>query len=204
MASALKFDRASLIAAFALIGDAAVANGTRLELCVYGGSALMLASNFRFATEDVDIAELERPRPLWFDEAVSAIAQQNDWPDDWINDAVAFHLSPLASRAADHIEFGSYPPTGETGLIIVVPTAEYLLALKLKAIRILDPLKGVQEADDIRNLMRVLGVDDDGAILILDKYFPKTARDSGKQRFLLKHLRSMPPGSSTHAPAYDR
>ena len=56
MARAL--DREKLLQAFDEIGRAAVAAGTRLQIAVYGGSALMLASNFRFATEDVDIAEL--------------------------------------------------------------------------------------------------------------------------------------------------
>jgi len=36
-----------------------------LDIAIYGGSALMLASNFRFATEDVDIAELDQPWPDW-------------------------------------------------------------------------------------------------------------------------------------------
>ena len=42
-------DRDKLLAAFDEIGRAAVAAGTRLQIAVYGGSALMLASNFRFA-----------------------------------------------------------------------------------------------------------------------------------------------------------
>ncbi len=49
-------DRDKLLAAFDEIGRAAVEAGTRLEIAVYGGSALMLASNFRFATEDVDVS----------------------------------------------------------------------------------------------------------------------------------------------------
>ncbi|UZE49438.1 hypothetical protein [Rhodopseudomonas sp. P2A-2r] len=47
------FDRDALLDSFDQIGRAAVAAGTRLQIAVYGGSALMLASNFRFATEDV-------------------------------------------------------------------------------------------------------------------------------------------------------
>ena len=54
------FDRDALLDAFDRIGYAAVDAGTKLQIAVYGGSALMLASNFRFATEDVDIAEIER------------------------------------------------------------------------------------------------------------------------------------------------
>ncbi len=52
------FDRDALLDAFDRIGRAAVGAGTKLQIAVYGGSALMLASNFRFATEDVDIREI--------------------------------------------------------------------------------------------------------------------------------------------------
>ena len=201
MSTALKFDRPSLIEAFTKIGAAAVANGTRIELAVYGGSAMLLASNFRFATEDVDIAAIGVPWPVWLGEVVSEIAQKNRWSDDWINDAVSFYLSPLASRAADHLEFGSYPREGLFGLSVLVPSAEYLLALKLKAIRILDPVKGQQEADDIRNLMQVLSVDIDGAIRVLAKYFPKSAADDAKQRFLLKHMQAT-SRTNPDAPTY--
>jgi hypothetical protein len=51
------FGRDALLDAFDQIGRAAVLAGTKLQIAVYWGSALMLASNFRFATEDVDIAE---------------------------------------------------------------------------------------------------------------------------------------------------
>ena len=50
------FDRDALLDAFDRIGRAAVGAGTKLQIAVYGGSALMLASNFRFATEDVDVS----------------------------------------------------------------------------------------------------------------------------------------------------
>jgi hypothetical protein len=52
------FERDALLDAFDQIGRAAAAAGTKLQIAVYGGSALMLASNFRFATEDVDIADI--------------------------------------------------------------------------------------------------------------------------------------------------
>ena len=47
---AAAFDRDALLDAFDQIGRAAVRAGTKLQIAVYGGSALMLASNFRFAT----------------------------------------------------------------------------------------------------------------------------------------------------------
>jgi hypothetical protein len=198
------FDRQGLVNAFTAIGSAALANGTRLELAVYDGAAMMLASNFRFATEDVDIAEIGSPWPAWLTDVVQAIATREGWAEDWLNEAVTFHLSPLADRASDHLEFGSFPLTGAPGLSVPVPTADYLLALKLKAMRILDPVKGPREADDIRGLMAVLGVDTEGAIAILRRYFPRTAEDGAKQRFLLGHMGSGAERSDGDAPRYGR
>ena len=71
------FDRDALLDAFDQIGRAAAMAGTKLQIAVYGGSALMLASNFRFATEDVDISELERPLPVWLASVVQEIARKN-------------------------------------------------------------------------------------------------------------------------------
>lgn len=199
-----KFDWDSLVAAFEDIGAAAIGNKTRIDLVVYGGSALMLASNFRFSTEDVDIAAIDRPWPAWFSDVVAAIAARNQWSDDWLNDAVTFHLSPLANRGSDHVEFGSFPKGGSIGLAVSVPSADYLLALKLKAMRVLDPVKGPQEAEDIRNLMQVLRVDSENALAIMSRYFPKLGEDSAKQRFLLKHIGSSPRKDHVDAPVYPR
>jgi hypothetical protein len=111
--------------AFDQIGRAAVLAGTKLQIAVYGGSALMLASNFRFATEAVDVSELERPLPGWLPEVVHEIARKNLWQDDWFNDAVAFHLSSLADSAADHLEFGTFPRERlrQTPCVNILPSA---------------------------------------------------------------------------------
>src|SRR5947209_12088767 len=106
---AAAFDRTALLDAFDQIGRAAAQAGTRLQLAVYGGSALMLASNFRFATEDVDVSELKHPLPDWLAVVVGKIAEENGWQGDWFNDGVAFHLSSRADHARDHLEFGTFP-----------------------------------------------------------------------------------------------
>jgi len=187
---AAAFDRTALLEAFDQIGRAATKAGTKLQIAVYGGSALMLASNFRFATEDVDVSELPKPLPNWLAHTLHQIAQQNGWSDDWFNDGVVFHLSPLADHAADHQEFGTFPRDGSApGLVISVPSAEYLLALKLKALRIADPVRGDTERLDILNLMRVVGISTpDQAVALLGKYFPASSASAEKQRFLLKHM----------------
>jgi hypothetical protein len=187
---AAAFDRDALLDAFDQIGRAAVQAGTKLQIAVYGGSALMLASNFRFATEDADVSQLEHPLPDWLASVVREIAEKNRWQDDWFNDGVAFHLSSLADRAIDHLEFGTFPRDGTSpGLAVSVPSAEYLLALKLKAARILDPLRGETERLDILNLMQVVGIATvEDAIALLGKYFPVSAASPEKLRFLLKNM----------------
>lgn len=196
-------DRDRLLAAFDEIGRAAATAGTRLDIVVYGGSALMLASNFRYRTEDADVAPLDRPWPNWLQNVVERITAKNDWAADWFNDGVAFHLSPLADHAADHLEFGTFPrDTSPPGLFVSVPSAEYLLALKLKAIRVTDPLRGEQERLDILNLMRVLDIRTiDDAIAVLAHYFPVSAANAEKQRFLLTN---MDIEGATDAPKYPR
>jgi len=184
------FGRDALLDAFDQIGRAAATAGTKLQIAVYGGSALMLASNFRFATEDVDVSKLEHPLPGWLAAVVHKIAEKNNWQDDWFNDGVAFHLSSLADSTIDHLEFGTFPRDGTPpGLVVSVPSAEYLLALKLKAVRVTDPLRGEMERLDILNLMHVVGISTvDDAIALLGKYFPVSAGSSEKQRFLLKNM----------------
>jgi hypothetical protein len=176
------FDRDKLLDAFDQIGAAAAAAGTTLQIAVYRGSALMLASNFRFSTEDADVAPLENPWPDWLHRVVDRITMANGWAADWFNDGVAFHLSPLADHAIDHLEFGSFPRDGTPpGLIVHVPSAQYLLALKLKAIRVNDARRGEQERLDILNLMHVVGVTSiEEAISTLARFFPASAANAEK------------------------
>jgi len=135
----------------------------------------------------VDIAELGKP---WLEKVIGEIAKENDWAEDWFNDAVTFHLSQLATTENDHIEFGTFPRNNnDSGLKVYVPTAEYMLALKLKAIRIADPVRGEQETADILNLAKLLDIrTPQGALTILAKFFPKSAADVEKHEFLLKYI----------------
>jgi hypothetical protein len=205
---AAAFDRNALLDAFDQIGRAAVKAGTKLQIAVYGGSALMLASNFRFATEDVDIADIGRQWPVWLSEAVERIAKENNWSATWLNDAVTFHLSPLAQADRDLTAFGTFPRRDEkTGLCVFVPTARYMFALKLKALRVSDFEKGQQDMADVAHLLKVLDLNDiEQAIAILAEFFPNSASDADKQRFVLKRLfaKETSTGTSTDAPRYPR
>lgn len=201
MARAL--NREKLLQAFDEIGRAAVAAGTKLQIAVYGGSALMLASNFRFATEDVDVSRVEQPWPGWLRSVVEKLALENGWAADWFNDGVVFHLSALADPSEDHLEFGTFPRgPEEPGLMVFVPSARYLLALKLKAIRVNDPVRGDQERLDILNLMRVVGIRSiDEAIQIMARFFPNSGASPEKQKFFLTYMKQ---DGADDAPQYPR
>jgi hypothetical protein len=201
---AASFDRDQMLDALDEVARAAVDAKARLDVAVYGGSALMLASNFRFSTEDVDIAELVQPWPDWLNEVIDRIAKRNRWSDHWLNDGVAFHLSPLAVATRDLVAFGTFPRRSEkTGMTVFVPTARYMLALKLKALRVSDFAKGSKDIDDVRNLLGVLGITEiEPAIEILTEFFPRSGQDADKQRFVLKNILSK--GSTDNAPRYPR
>jgi hypothetical protein len=190
---AAHFERDQLLAAFDEIGLAAVAAHTRLDIVVYGGSALMLASNFRFSTEDVDIAEIGQPWPRWLSDVVARIAIQNGWDERWLNDAVTSFLSPLAQPARDLVIWGTFPRAADkTGLTVFVPTARYLLALKLKALRVAKFEKGTKDIADVAGLLRVLDIKDvEAAVTILLEFFPKSAADAEKARFVLRQILKM-------------
>ncbi len=115
---------------------------------------------------------------------------------------MAFHLSPLASRSADHHEFGTFPRGGDDpGLRVCVRTAEYLLALKLKAMRVNDPLQGAKEVADIQALLRVVGVATvEDAVACLARLFPRSASDADRQRFFVRHI--WPEGTPDEPPRY--
>ncbi len=103
----------------------------------------------------------KRPVPL-----SSEVARELKLPDDWLNDHVKQFLAEKeAKRQLIGIDFGR-------GLKVSVPTAAYLLALKLRACR--PPLPGYAgDYDDLRFLIRKIGIKSvDAARSNHDKFFP--------------------------------
>jgi hypothetical protein len=59
----------------------------------------------------------------------------------------------------------------------------------------------VDDISDVANLLATLGIDEiEPAIDVLGEFFPKTAQDADKQRFVLKRILSK--GMSGNAPRY--
>jgi hypothetical protein len=126
------------------LGELALAEGVTLEVSLYGGAVFTLVFGSRDSTLDVNA--LVRPADIAGRLAIR-VAEELQLPEDWINDHVRIFLSEKeAKRRLQGDEFGP-------GVQVSVPTAAYLLALKVRACR--PPIPGYAgDYDDIRFLLR--------------------------------------------------
>ena len=160
------------------LGDLALAEEVTLEVSLYGGAVFMLVFGTRDSTLDVDA--LVRPAAVGKRVALR-VAEELQLPEDWLNDHVRKFLSEKeAKRPLTGGEFGP-------GLQVSVPTAAYLLALKLRACRA--PLPGYAgDYDDIRFLLRKMEIRSlEGAEAILERFFPENGL-SAEQREVVGQL----------------
>ena len=123
----------------------------------------------------------------FLDLAVRAVAQRRGWPPDWLNDGVRAYLSPRVEGLDQHSLFCTYPDEQRPGLRVFVPSAEYILAMKLMALRI-DPASARKDLDDILNLMQVVGLDRREEIIAFAARFYPEARVSGKLMLSVDYL----------------
>src|SRR5262249_52472085 len=120
------------------------------------------------------------------DEASHKIAARHGWPEDWLNDGVRTYLSPALEGHQAHELLATYPSELKPGLRLYVPTAEYMLAMKLMALRIA-PTEG-KDLEDIIRLMEVIGLKDKAKVVEFAAQFYPDARISGKLRLALDDL----------------
>ena len=139
------------------LGELARAEGKVIEVAIYGGSALMLASNFRVSTRDVDaVADDDGQRVI--ERLAARIAERRGWSPDWLNDQVYPFLSDIVDGLGEHHRlFRSYPSEQAPGVRVFVPTPEYILAMKLMAMRIWSG-EEAKDREDIINLMAIVGL----------------------------------------------
>ena len=124
----------------------ATAEGLVLDLALYGGAVFTLVYGSRETTKDVDA--IIKPAQAG-ERLVKVVAREQSLPADWLNGEVRQFLSPHDKRRP-------FPSKDfEPGLAITIPTANYLLSLKLKAAR--PPLLGYPgDEPDIRFLLHRL------------------------------------------------
>lgn len=117
----------TILQALKYLGSLAQAQNVRLEVSIYGGAAFVLAYNSRESTKDIDA--LFHPKKIG-EQLICQVAKDLDLPEDWLNSNVSQFVSPKteSKRRLSEIE-------SATGLIVHVPTADYLLAMKAMACR---------------------------------------------------------------------
>lgn len=137
------------VSALSLLGEKAKEEGVRLELTIFGGSALMLAYGVRDATKDIDA--IMKPKEIG-ERLAEEVAFELNLPEDWLNSSVEQFVSPTVQARQRLLDIEE-----KTGLIIHVPTAKYLLAMKALACR--RPI-GRYEGDfaDLRFLIRKMNI----------------------------------------------
>jgi hypothetical protein len=172
--------------AFMELGTRARREGKIIDIAVYGGSALMLASNFRVTTQDVDAVAEESQETLT--RLAEEVARIHNWPSDWLNDGVRTYLSPQVNGLQEHHALlRAYPSEQESGLRVFVPSAEYRLAMKLMAMRI-DPTGDKSDIADILNLLEVVGFKTENDLIDFAASFYPEAKISARLHLSIREL----------------
>jgi len=153
------------------LGEELSARGLHGEILLTGGAAMCLVHEARDMTKDIDA--LYEPKDV-INSIVNEIAQRNNLPNDWLNDSV----KGFVGANADVEEFIVLK-----GLHVQTVTSEYLLAMKLMSARY-----GEKDYDDIRFLLKKIGVTTvNAAFEIVQKYFPVN-RIMPKTRYIIEEF----------------
>ena len=163
-----KLTRARVVEALNLLGKLAAEENLTLELCIYGGSAMMLAYGARDATKDVDVIATPSEAAHRLAERV---AERLQLQQDWLSDDVRRYTSIDGTFAP--LEIQELEVTARQRLKITRPSASYLLAMKCFAGR--SALPGFAgDIDDIKFLVKKMGIKTvDEVEGHLEKFYPR-------------------------------
>jgi len=108
------------------LGELALHHGETIELLAVGGVVMVLAYDARLATHDVDAILLQPELSYFVRGLVKQIADELEWPPDWLNDGAKGFLTGLSDGGVIY---------AAPGIIVSCPAPEQLLAMKLSAWR---------------------------------------------------------------------
>lgn len=171
-------DRESILEALQRLSDRLGERGVEGEICIFGGTAMMLAFSARLSTRDVD-AIFEPAAAIR--EEVAAVGAALGLSADWMNDGVKGFLSSRHETITGDL------PQFEN-LRLTMPVPEYLLAMKAMAAR-LGGLEGEpSDVEDLRLLIGLLGLRSPEAVLELVRRYYPDARIPVKTQYLVEGL----------------
>ncbi|PHX95549.1 MAG: hypothetical protein CK546_01790 [Pedosphaera sp.] len=177
-ATSSSLTREAILRALGSLSEALGKQGVTGELCLFGGTVMVLAFNARLSTKDVDA--LFQPTPLIRDFA-RGIAEEQNLPADWLNDGVKGFVSTRHETTAGNLP--QFPH-----LRLTMPVPEYLLAMKCMAARLGGTTGESSDVPDILFLLRHLKLKSASAALeIVAQYYPAN-RIPVKTQYLVEGL----------------
>lgn len=152
--------------------------GVTGEICLFGGTVMVLAFTARLATKDVDA--LFQPAQI-IREIARRIAADHHLPDDWLNDGVKGFISQRHETTTGNLP--QFPH-----LRLTMPVPEYLLAMKCMAARIGGTAGEPSDVTDIVFLTRHLKLKSAREVLdLVGQYYP-ASRIPVKTQYLVEGL----------------
>lgn len=170
--------RETILRALGLLSEDLGKHGVTGEICLFGGTVMVLAFAARLATKDVDA--LFQPAQS-IREAARRIAAEQHLPADWLNDGVKGFLS-----ARHETTPGNLPQFPHLRLTMPVP--EYLLAMKCMAARLGGTTGEASDVPDIVFLIRHLQLKLAQTVLDLVALYYPANRISVKTQYLVEGL----------------
>ncbi len=151
------FGRAEILRALEALGAELTDRGVRGEIFIVGGAAMALAYSTRRVTRDIDA--VFEPKSAIYD-AAATVAERLALPEDWLNDAVKAFMPGRDEHARALPEIA--------GVEITTASAEYLLAMKLMAMRF------GEDDEDIEVLLAECEIDSpEQALALLQRLYPR-------------------------------
>jgi len=170
--------RETILSGLSALSDALGERGATGEICLFGGTVMVLAFAARPSTKDVDA--IFRPTQA-IREIAADIGQHQHLPLDWLNDGVKGFVSARHETTAGNLP--QFPH-----LRVTMPVPEYLLSMKCMAARLGGTAGAPSDVADIQFLIRHLGLKSAGAVLdIVAQYYP-ASRVPVKTQYLIEGL----------------
>jgi hypothetical protein len=165
--------RKRILELFGLLNDELCAAGTRGDVFVVGGAAMVLAYKARPATRDVDA--VWQPSAAVREAAKRVASRFDDVEPEWLNDGVKGFLPGRDQGEAQVVYEGDC-------LTVSAASAEYLLATKILASRV------DRDEDDILRLYGLCGLrTSEEGLRLVERYYPGRPVEA-KVRFFLEEL----------------
>ena len=161
-----------ILRAFHALNDELALAGTKGEVGIVGGAAMVLAFNARESTRDVD-AVFEPASKLRA--AAARVAASLGLPADWLNDAAKGYMPADTQPRQILLDLPH--------LAVWIPPPRYLLAMKAIAARL-----DSHDAADLRTLIRHMGLSSAEQVMeVIDNYYPR-GQIPAKTQFFLEEL----------------